>query len=265
MTSSPSPLWPDGHIDATPAPRLTPYPVDNPRGAIVVCPGGGYRNLAPHEGEPIARWLNTLGIAACVVEYRIAPHRHPAPLREGHRAIQLVRHHAAAWGLDPTQVGMLGFSAGGHLTASVATQPDAADPASPDPVARQSSRPGAIVLAYPVISFVDNAHLGSIENLLGPDAPEAQRAALSADRNVDARTPPAFLWHTAADASVPVEHSLRFASALARHGVPFGLHVYPAGRHGLGLAPDDPVVGTWTTLCAAWLADHGYGHGATNT
>jgi acetyl esterase/lipase len=264
MTAQPAPLWSDGTIDATPLPQLTPYPVDNPRGAIVVCPGGGYRMLAPHEGEPIARWLNALGIAAFVVAYRVAPHRHPAPLRDGQRAIQLVRHHAATWGLDPAQVGMLGFSAGGHLAASVATQPDAADPASADPIARQSSRPALLILAYPVISFVDHAHVGSIEHLLGQDASSEQREALSADRNVTRATPPTFLWHTADDERVPVEHSLLFASALSRHGVPFGLHVYPHGRHGLGLAEGDPVVGTWTALCAAWLAARGYGHGATS-
>lgn len=264
MTADALPLWPDGVVDATPAPKLTPYLLPDARGAIVVCPGGGYRNLAPHEGEPIARWLNSLGIAAFVVEYRIAPHRHPAPLRDGQRAIQVVRHHAATWGLDPARIGMLGFSAGGHLAASVATQPDAADPASADSVARQSSRPDLAVLAYPVISFVEHVHAGSIENLLGPEAPESSCAALSADRNVDAQTPPTFLWHTADDASVPVEHSLLFASALARHGVPFGLHVYPHGRHGLGLAEGDPVVGSWRTLCASWLADRGYGHGAAN-
>jgi acetyl esterase/lipase len=264
-TSHATPLWPDGLIDATPAPQLTPYLVDNPRGAIVVCPGGGYDHLAAHEREPIARWLNSLGIAAFVLDYRIAPNRHPAPLSDGQRAVQMVRHHAATWGLDPARLGMLGFSAGGHLAASVATQPDAADPASADPVARQSSRPDAIVIAYAVISLIDFHHQRANNNLFGPDATLAQRELLSAERHVDPQTPPAFIWHTADDEKVPVEHSLIFASALRRHGVPFALHVYPHGRHGLALAQNDPIVGSWRTLCAAWLADRGYGHGATGT
>ena len=255
----PLPLWPDTTTGA----QLTPYLIDAPRGAIIVCPGGGYRWLAPHEGEPVARWLNGLGIAAFVLEYRVAPHRHPVPLGDGQRAVQLVRHRAAEWGLDPAQIGMLGFSAGGHLTASVGTFPDAADPASADPVAHQSSRPNFLIPCYAVISFGDQRHLGSTDNLLGPDATAEQRAAISLELRVDATTPPTFLWHTADDQSVPVEHSLLFASALARHGVPFALHIYPHGRHGLGLAEDDPIVGTWRTLCAAWLADRGYGHGAT--
>ena len=255
--ATPLPLWP--HIDA----QLTPYPVAAARGAVIVCPGGGYARLAPHESEPVARWLNGLGIAAFVLAYRVAPHRYPAPLRDGQRAVQLVRHRAAAWGLDPARVGMLGFSAGGHLAASVGTCPDAADPASADPVARRSSRPDLLVLCYPVISFGGQRHLGSTDNLLGLEATAEQRADVSLELRVAADTPPTFLWHTAADQSVPVEHGLLFASALGRHGVPFALHVYPHGRHGLGLAEGDPLVGTWRTLCAAWLADRGYGHGAT--
>lgn len=232
---------------------------------MVVCPGGGYGRHAPHEGEPVARWLASLGIAALVLDYRVAPHRHPASLRDGQRAVQLARHHAAGWGIDPARIGMLGFSAGGHLAAAVGTFPDAADPDSDDPVARQRSRPDLLALAYPVISFGERRHQGSTDNLLGPGATEAARDAVSLERLVEARTPSAFLWHTADDRSVPVEHSLLFASALGRHGVPFALHVYPHGRHGLGLAEDDPIVGTWRTLCAAWLAGRDFGHGATGS
>ncbi len=241
-------------------PRLTPYlPAGAARGVVIVCPGGGYRMLAPHEGEPIARWLNGLGIAAFVLEYRVAPHRHPVPLGDVQRAIRLVRSRASEWGLVGQPLGVLGFSAGGHLTASAGVFGDEGDAGSADPVARMSSRADALVLCYAVISFNRARHQGSIENLLGPDATDAQIAALSLETLVTPATPPTFLWHTADDEKVPVENSLLFASALGRAGVPFALHVYPHGRHGLGLATDDPVVGSWTALCASWLATVGFG------
>lgn len=246
--------------EAVAIPRLTPYlPAGMPRGAVIVCPGGGYRMLAPHEGEPIARWLNGRGIAAFVLEYRVAPHRHPVPLGDVQRAIRLVRHRAAAWGLAAGPLGVLGFSAGGHLAASAGVFADDGEPGSADPVARTSARPDALVLCYPVLTFGAERHQGSIENLLGPDASAEAVAALSLETRVIPATPPTFLWHTADDAAVPVENSLLFAGALRRAGVPFALHVYPHGRHGLGLATDDPVVGSWTTLCAAWLATQGFG------
>ena len=263
----PFPLWADeGGVDADglPAiPRLTPYlPADTARGVVIVCPGGGYQRLAPHEGEPIARWLNGLGIAAFVLEYRVAPHRHPVPLGDVQRAIRLVRHRAAAWGLSGQPLGVLGFSAGGHLAASAGVFGDDGDAASDDPVARAHSRPDALVLCYPVISFNRARHQGSIDNLLGADATDEQIAALSLETLITPATPPTFLWHTADDASVPVANSLLFAGALDRAGVPFALHVYPHGRHGLGLATEDPVVGSWTALCAAWLATVGFGVGS---
>jgi acetyl esterase/lipase len=245
-------------------PQLTPYLPDGraPRGAIIVCPGGGYARLAPHEGEPIARWLVSLGIAAFVLRYRVAPHRHPVPLGDAQRAIRLVRSHAEEWGVAATPVGILGFSAGGHLSASLGVFNDAGDLANADIVERASCRPDALVLCYPVITFGTERHLGSTDNLLGADADAASRAAVSLERHVSPQTPPTFLWHTADDASVPVAHSLLFAGALAQHNVPFTLHVYPQGRHGLGLAGDDPVVGSWAGLCATWLATQGFGDGA---
>lgn len=264
----PCPLWPALANDAAAGegdwPQLTPYlPTGRaPRGAIIVCPGGGYARLAPHEGEPIARWLVGLGIAAFVLRYRVAPHRHPVPLGDAQRAIRLVRSCAEGWGVAAMPVGVLGFSAGGHLSASLGVFNDGGDPAHADVVERASCRPDALVLCYPVITFGTERHLGSTDNLLGPDADAASRAAVSLERHVSARTPPTFLWHTADDASVPVEHSLLFAGALARHNVPFALHVYPQGRHGLGLAGEDPVVGSWTGLCATWLATQGFGDGA---
>jgi acetyl esterase/lipase len=262
------PLWPTngGANDDDPAdqPTLTPYlPATGvARGALVVCPGGGYGRLAPHEGEPIAQWLVGLGIAAFILRYRVAPHRHPTPLRDAQRAIRLVRWRGAEWGLASSRVGLLGFSAGGHLTASAGIFHDPGDPAHVDPIERVSSRPDALVLCYPVISFGDVRHQGSTDNLLGPEATAASRAAVSLERHVDAATPPTFLWHTAVDAAVPVEHSLLFAGALRRHAIPFELHVYPHGRHGLGLGAGEPLVAGWTTLCASWLATQGFGAGA---
>lgn len=258
------PLWPDGSEDAVSSaddpPRLTPYLPPGPAaGAIVVCPGGGYQRRAPHEGVPVARWLNGLGIAAFVLDYRVAPHRYPAALRDARRALRLVRWRAAEWGVAGQPLGILGFSAGGHLAASAGVLGDAGGGASDD-LDGESCRPDVLVLCYPVISFAEYPHQGSVASLLGDDAPAALRERLSLDRRVTAGTPPAFLWHTADDASVPVEHSLLFAGALRRHGVPFALHVFPHGRHGLGLAADDPAVGAWTGLCARWLAGHGFGN-----
>ncbi|MGC4192653.1 MAG: alpha/beta hydrolase [Thermomicrobiales bacterium] len=246
-----------------PAPTLTPYPLDGdgPFPAIVVAPGGGYYFKAEHEGGPIAEWLNSLGIAAFVVDYRVAPHRHPAPLHDIQRAIRLVRANAGVWNVDPARVGVLGFSAGGHLSASAATLWDRGDAESDDPVARASSRPDVAVLCYAVISLVATPHVGSLENLLGVDPSDEAMHALSADEHVNEETPPVFLWHTADDDAVDVRHSLRFAAALREHGVPFGLHVYPAGRHGLGLATEDATVGLWTAEAAIFLKDLGFGTG----
>ncbi len=263
---SPLALWPDGVSDASgdgERPQITPYLLDSatPAPAIVVCPGGGYAMRAAHEAEPIARWLNTLGIAACVLDYRVAPHQHPAPLSDAQRAMRLVRSHAADWRINPAQVGMLGFSAGGHLAATAGTHFNGGNPKATDAVERQGCRPDLLVLCYPVISFGPQGHHGSMVNLLGADPPADLRADLSNETRVTAATPPTFLWHTADDEGVPVANSLLFAQALASHGVPFELHVFAQGRHGLGLALEDPRVGAWTGLCARWLALQGFGHG----
>ncbi len=258
------PLWPPGRLPEAgdDAPCLEAYLLgspESPRAAVVVCPGGGYGQLAPHEAAPVARWLNRAGISAFVLRYRLAPHRHPEPLQDAQRALRLVRHRATAWGLDPGRLGILGFSAGGHLAATAGTYWDRGRSADPDPVERQGCRPDLLVLCYPVISFTDLAHEGTRRNLLGAQPSPVDCAALSLETQVTAQTPPAFIWHTADDAAVPVEHSLQFAGALRRAGVPFALHVYESGRHGLGLAGGDPDVGSWTVRCAAWLSRRGFG------
>lgn len=259
-------LWPQGTPGALgngaeDQPVLVPYLVqgDEPRAAVIVCPGGGYARRAQHEGEPVAKWLNSLGISAFVVHYRVAPYKHPHPLSDAQRAIRIVRSRASEWGIDPGRVGILGFSAGGHLAATAGTRYDSGMPEADDPVDRQSCRPDLMVLCYPVITLADpHAHVGSRTNLLS-EAPDAALVEqLSNENAVTPDTPPAFIWHTADDAGVPVENALLFASALRRNGVPFELHIYESGRHGLGLAEEHPEARTWPALCANWLKKQGF-------
>ncbi|MFB4277988.1 alpha/beta hydrolase [Nonomuraea sp. MTCD27] len=251
------PLWP-----TTGAATITAFPVrsERPAPAVVVLPGGAYQHLAGHEGAPVARWLNSLGIAAFVAHYRLAPHRHPLPLLDAARAVRWVRHHAAANGVDPARVGVLGFSAGGHLAGLLATETGPMLTEGPhDAIDEADPRPGLAVLCYPVTTLTGPAaHQGSAANLVGGDAPESVRARLSLTHRAGPATPPTFLWHTADDEAVPVENTLRLAQALARHGVLQEVHVYPSGRHGLGLAETDPVVGDWTRRCAAFLRGRGW-------
>jgi len=258
------PLWQGktpGAVANEPAdhPTLTVYPAEGGTGAaIVVCPGGGYGMLAPHEGEPVARWLNTLGITAGVLKYRLGPrYHHPAELHDAQRAIRMLRARAAEFALDPHRIGILGFSAGGHLAATAATHFDAGDPTAHDPIERVSCRPDLAVLVYPVITMTGPfAHAGSRENLLGDHPSQELMDLLSNEKQVTKDTPPCFLMHTADDPGVPVENSLMFAEALRKAGVPFELHIYQHGPHGVGLATNDPVLSTWTTLCAGWLRMH---------
>jgi acetyl esterase/lipase len=257
-------LWPEGAPGALGSgpedrPKITIYraPAASANGAaVVVCPGGGYRTLASdHEGKQVAEWLNTLGVSAFVLQYRVGPrYHHPAPLQDAQRALRLVRARAKEFGVDPSRVGILGFSAGGHLAATTGTHFDDGRRDASDPVERMVSRPDFMVLAYPVMSMTAAfAHRGSVQNLIG-DPPDPKLAEhLSNELRVTARTPPAFLFHTADDASVPVENSLVFVQAMHQSGVPVELHVFPKGRHGVGLAPSDPVLSQWPRLCAAWM------------
>jgi acetyl esterase/lipase len=258
-------LWPGGAPGATgetpgDKPRITPYlPAgDGPFACIVVCPGGGYGGRAAHEGAPIAKWLNSAGVAGFVLDYRVRPYRHPIPLGDAQRAIRLVRAKAAEWKIDPKRIGILGFSAGGHLAASAATIFDAGKADAADPIDRQSCRPDAAILCYPVITFGEFRHNGSMMNLLGESFDDKLRQELSLETRVTRETPPTFLWHTSEDAGVPVENSLLFAAALHKNKVPFSLHVFPHGRHGLGLATDVPEVCAWTALCVDWLKGIGF-------
>lgn len=258
-------LWPQGAPYAfgnglEDRPAITPYFVDTeePVPAVIVCPGGGYEFRAPHEGDPIARWLNTLGITAFVVDYRVAPYRHPQPLSDAQRAIRYVRSRAEMWKIDKHRVGILGFSAGGHLASTAGTHYDAGQPEHQDPVERESCRPDFMVLCYPVISFGEFRHDGSAQLLLGQDPDPDILKQLSNELQVTEDTPPAFLWHTSDDPVVPVENSLLFAASLSRYKIPFELHSYVSGPHGLGLAELHREAQTWPDLCSRWLRRMGY-------
>ena len=254
------PLWQDGmpaqDDGIQDRPSLTPFLVDNaPRGAVIVFPGGGYAMKAMHEAEPIARWLNAGGIHAFVLNYRVAPFRHPAPLLDAQRAIRYVRCHADALHVRPDHIGIIGFSAGGHLAATAAAmEAETAYFRKNDPVDGVSSRPDAAVLCYPVISMRDGiVHEGSRACLLGVDGETPEALSLSADARVNAMTPPTFLWHTADDEAVPVANSLLMGSALAKNGICMEMHIFPHGHHGMGLAQGDPVVGRWPVLAMDFL------------
>jgi acetyl esterase/lipase len=243
-------------------PTLTPYfsPKEKATGAaIIVCPGGGYSHLADHEGRPVAEWLNALGITAFVLKYRLGPrYHHPAPLQDAARAIRTVRARATEWNVDPKRIGILGFSAGGHVASTIGTHFDSGKPDASDPIERVSSRPDLMILIYSVITMGEFTHAGSKRMLLGENPPTDLVALLSNEEQVTKETPPAFLVHTANDPAVPVENSLRFAEALKKAGVPFELNVYERGPHGFGLGGKDPILSTWPHRCEQWLRVHGF-------
>jgi acetyl esterase/lipase len=258
------PLWPGGAPGALgeedadkPAMLIFLPPPQRATGAaVVVLPGGGYRLLAmDHEGRQIAAWLNSIGLAAFVVKYRLGPrYRHPAPLMDAQRALRTVRSQARKFRVQPDEIGVWGFSAGGHLAATAATLFDEGNPDAPDPVDRVSSRPDFAVLAYPVISFLsEHTHRGSRQHLLGDNPDPKLLELLSAERQVTPATPPTFLFHTDEDDGVPPENSVLFYLALRKMKVPAELHIYQRGRHGQGLAPTDQVLSTWAARLADWL------------
>jgi len=260
-------LWPGGAPGAVgneplDIPTLTPYLPAKEKAtgaAIIVCPGGGYQHLADHEGRPVAEWLNSIGITAFVLKYRLGPrYHHPAPLQDAARAIRTVRARAAEWKLDPERIGILGFSAGGHLAATAGTHFDSGKSDAADPIERVSSRPNLMILIYPVVTMKQQTHGGSKSNLLGPDPSPELVTLLSNEEQVTKETPPAFLVHTMNDTVVPVENSLMFVMALRKAGVPFEFHLYERGPHGFGLGVKDPILATWPGRCADWLRVHGF-------
>jgi acetyl esterase/lipase len=249
--------------DATDIPTLTvflPRTVAANTPAVIVCPGGGYVRLAAnHEGRQVASFLNSLGMAAFVLTSRLGPrYHHPVELGDVQRAIRLVRARAANWSLDAAKIGVMGFSAGGHLAMTASTMSDAGNAAAPDLVDRVSSRPDFAILGYPVISMTEAwTHQGSKTALLGANADAALAGQLSGERAVTKDTPPTFLFHTNADTTVPPENSVHYYLALRRAAVPAELHIFEKGPHGVGLANDDRALSEWSTLLANWLRVRG--------
>lgn len=229
---------------------------------IVLCPGGGYRFTSDREAEPVALRFLSMGYQVAVLRYSVAPHRFPTQLCEAAVATAWLRRHARELCMDANRVAVCGFSAGGHVAASLATlyrHPAVSDALG---LAPEETRPNAAVLCYPVITGGAFAHTGSFEALLGADDTPQGRTALSLEHCVTADCPPCFLWHTANDAAVPVENSLLFVQALSRCNVPFALHIFPSGVHGLSLADAStatqaeqivPDAAQWPALCADFL------------
>jgi acetyl esterase/lipase len=255
--------------EAKDIPTLTPYFALPPKAtgaSFIICPGGAYSLLAPHEGFHYALWLNEQGIIGFVLKYRLGSggYRHPAMMLDVQRAIRFVRANAKAWGLDPNKIGVMGSSAGGHLASTALTHFDGGNPTAADPIDRVSSRPDLGVLCYPVVTMGPNTHEGSKRNLLGENPDPKLVELLSNEKQVRDDTPPTFILHTYEDPAVKVENAMEFAAALRRHGVPFALHIYTKGPHGMGLGTAQWDPGSrhvWTHECALWLKEQSFGNG----
>jgi acetyl esterase/lipase len=257
-------LWPDGAPGAlgkedADIPTLTiylPAPPQATGAAIVVCPGGGYGALAlDHEGHQVARLLTSRGVAALILKYRLGPrYHHPAMQQDVLQAIRYARWNADDLRIRKDRIGVMGFSAGGHLASTAATLFDGGNAASAAPIDAVSSRPDFAVLIYPVITMnQDSTHKGSQRNLLGDSPSSELLQKLSTDKQVTPRTPPTFLFHTNEDAGVPAENSVQFYLALRKAGVPGELHIFQKGEHGVGLAPADRALRVWPELLFTWL------------
>ena len=253
-------LWsgkmPHGRRNVEFVPYLTPYIKEGAATAIVVCPGGGYGGRAEHEGNVIGEWLNTIGVSAFVLEYRVAPCGAPAQPSDVQRAIRVARRKGAKYGIQ--KIGVMGFSAGGHLAATASVHYDKVFYEAADETDALSARPDFSVLCYPVIDFFEYRHDGSRENLIGPNPRREQKEFYSLHRQVTDDTPPAFLWHTAEDNVVPAENSMLYAMALSEHKIPYELHIYPFGCHGMGLAQEDAHLHQWTAALERWLRVMGF-------
>ena len=261
-------LWPNGAPGAKgdkpeDQPTLTiflPDPAKAVPTGVVVCPGGGYVELAMQkEGTDIAEWLNSIGIAAFVLKYRLGPrYHHPIEMWDGQRAMRYVRYHAKEYGIAPDRIGIWGFSAGGHLASTVGTHFDGGKAQAADPIDRLSCRPDFMVLSYPVVTMMEPyVHKGSRQALLG-DHPDPKLVRfLSNELQVTPQTPPAFLFSTDDDTAVPCENSVQFFMALRRNHVPAEMHIFEPGEHGVGLAPTHATLSIWPTLLANWFRTRG--------
>jgi acetyl esterase/lipase len=261
-------LWPNGAPDAKgdgpgDKPTLTFFFPDKPNGAaIVICPGGAYRGLAPHEADTIGNWCNTFGVTGIVLRYRHAlsgaGYHHPTPLLDAQHALSLVRSRAKELGIDPGKIGIMGFSAGGHLAASLGTHFKEKDRSSLDPLKSISCRPDFMILVYPVITM-DTAftHLGSRESLLGLNPPKDLVELMSNEKQVTPDCPPGFIVHTTDDQAVPVENAVAMYAALQKSKVPAEMHIFQHGAHGFGLGFNSGAVGAWPGLCKTWMKNLG--------
>ena len=257
-------LWENTPPDYTEGeiPKLTYYPAENKRGCgtVVICPGGGYSHRANHEGEGYAVFLNECGLDAFVLDYRVSPNRFPSPLLDARRAIRYVRANAEKYGIDPERIAIMGSSAGGHLAATASTYREPIAGEGVDSLDNVSPFPNAQILCYPVTNY--ESHHGSYNNLLGAEHTEEERLEVTPNLLVSDKTPPAFMWHTFEDASVAIASTYDYAKRLKEHAVPTEFHVYPYGKHGLGLANDStrlvPHVQSWAVLLENWLKLYGY-------
>jgi acetyl esterase/lipase len=258
-------LWPDGAPGAqgkgeADTPTLTlhlPAPEQSTGAAVIICPGGGYGGLMmSYEGNDVAEWLTRHGIAGIVLKYRVSPYRHPAPLQDGQRAVRWVRAHAEKLHLNPQRIGIMGFSAGGHLASTVGTHFDGGNARADDPVARVSCRPDFMLLIYPVVTMGEKTHVGSRNNLLGAAPSTADITLLSNELQVTEQTPPTFLAHSRVDSVVPVANSELFYAALQAHKVPAEFFELETGDHGLGCGHGKEWE-LWQQHCLAWLTERG--------
>lgn len=263
------PLWPEGstqHSDLvmdyseSGPPQAVyevhlPSDVPGPTPAMVIAPGGGYQDLCASEAEQTVELFLAHGLAAIVCYYRVHPHQHPKPYADLARTMRLTRRHAAQWNIDPQRIGLFGYSAGGHNAATVATQPELHLDPEDDLAGDIDARPNKLVLAYPVVSFTHQPHPGSRKKLIGEFAEDQQVARLSAELHVNRHTPPTFLFHTVDDPVVPVSGVLRFAQACQDMDVPYELHCFAHGPHGVHLGREDPALAAWPQLMLNWLGD----------
>ncbi|UII24433.1 alpha/beta hydrolase [Fulvivirga maritima] len=259
------PLYPEGTPNALgekdkDTPMLYYYPAayeGELKSAVVICPGGGYTHLAMEkEGFKMAQWFNSFGVSAIVLRYRLGGdgYKNPVPLQDAQQALRVVRSKAKEWNIASEKVGIMGFSAGGHLASTVATHWDLGDPVAKDALQRISCRPDFVILGYPVVTMEDDfTHQGSKKALLGAQPEDKLVEDMSNEKQVNEKTPPTFIFHTYEDGAVPVQNSLQFYEAMVAAGVPGELHVYQKGGHGLGFGPESSSYFTWRETCSRWL------------
>ncbi len=253
----------NGDLSGGGIPQITPFIIDGAKTCILICPGGAYSKVCiDHEGYQVAQYLNSIGVSSYVLEYRVFPHKHPVPITDAKRAIRYIRHLAREYGYK--NVGVMGFSAGGHLAASTGVFDCEFGYENQDNIDKESSKPDFMVLCYPVLSFLKHAHRGSFENL-SEDLSQEAAYSLSIDKHVSENTPPTFLFHTSGDDEVPVENSLLMANALSKYNVNFEIHTFMHGGHGVGLSSGDNVTdivkkhtSLWTKNLENWLKSMGY-------